>query len=106
MCDLRPNAVFRATAFLPTEEELQAVTQRKYPGPVKSGSGSGQASSSGKTSSTKPRDFVMQLSDSSDDELPDPSAILKKSNSSQRDRGKDKGKSKVLNVDVWKKRKE
>lgn len=93
MCDLSTKAVFRAIAFLPTEEELRAATQRKYPGSMRNSSRFSQASSSRQAPPAKSRDFVMELSDSSDDELPDPSAILKNHSSSQKGKRKPKSSS-------------
>ena len=104
MCDLTQKAVFRAIAFMPTEEELQAATRRNYPGPARNESRLNQASSSRKVppAKPKPREFVMELSDSSDDELPDPLSIIRdhKSGQKDQDKGKGKGKSRGSSDDV------
>ncbi|KIP06767.1 hypothetical protein PHLGIDRAFT_30351 [Phlebiopsis gigantea 11061_1 CR5-6] len=95
MCDLGAKAIFRSIAFEPTEEELQAATRRKYPGSTRSGSSN---SSNRRAPPQKPKVLVMELSDDSDDDLPDLSDILKNAGS-QKDKGKRKEKEKAKGSD-------
>ena len=107
MNDLRPNAVFRANAFKPTEEELQAATRRRYPGPSRHDSRNGSAGQSQASRKPPPKairidDSDVELSDSSDEDLPDASEILRNHGSQKEDKskGKPKGKGKASNDNV------
>ena len=95
MCDLSTKGVFRAIAFEPTDEELQAAIRRANPRSVRNG---GSSSSNRRAPPQKAKQTVVELSDSSDDELPDVSAILKDAGS-QKDKGKSKEKAKVKGSD-------
>ncbi|EKM52744.1 uncharacterized protein PHACADRAFT_211962 [Phanerochaete carnosa HHB-10118-sp] len=105
MNDLRPSAIFRSSAFKPTEEELQAATRRRYPGSSRNGSGSVSAnqSQSRKAPQTKAisiDDSDIELSDSSDEDLPDPAELLRNYRGPQKEqKEKNKGKEKASEDD-------
>lgn len=75
MNDLRPSAVFKASAFQPTFEELRDATRRQYSRPaLKAPQG---ASSKLEVQKIEPSLYELgELSDS-DDDLPDTATILK-----------------------------
>lgn len=102
MNDLRPNAVFRASAFRPTEEELQKATQRRYVAPTRNTPGPSKAAGR-KPPPRKMEDFPMELSDSSDDELPDRATLIRNGLSQTQNKpsqSKKKAKDATLSDDV------
>ncbi|KAH9925655.1 SNF2 family N-terminal domain-containing protein [Epithele typhae] len=107
MQDLRPNNIFRAAAFAPSQEDINRARRNRRSRPVKrrkvvseSESESEEDVKPQRKSSGKPvkkEIDIINLSDSdSDDSMPDISTLLKSSPKSQ---GKDKKKAKVEDTD-------
>ena len=89
MNDLQQKAVFLSAAFQPTPEELQHATRRKYPGP---------SAKSVPVRETIDIDLDSN-SESSDDDMPDISTILKNhaaAAAAAKGTGKAKGKGRVI----------
>ncbi|KAI0691058.1 SNF2 family N-terminal domain-containing protein [Cytidiella melzeri] len=77
MNDLRPNAVFKASAFQPTPRELRDATRRHYSRPIQNASRSSPPLFDDEQNEPQTLDYG-ELSDSSDEELPDAATILRR----------------------------
>ncbi len=102
MNDLRPPKTFRSSAFEPTEEEFRSATRRAPSRPAAkiAPSGPSRPTFIKKTFTADDVDKVLAFTDSSDDEFPDISTLLKNHRSSPPvQEGKGKGKRRIVSSD-------
>lgn len=102
MNDLNPPKTFRSSAFEPTEDEFKSATRRAPFRPLTrtAPSGSSRPTYIKKSYTADDIDKVLAYTDSSDDEFPDISTLIKNSRSSAAVKEeKGKGKRRIVSSD-------